>query len=367
MTFPADISQRRPSSQWEPLPINRLPGIVLWVWFRPAALPSGGMISLPPELVSSSQAGFSISLADILSATGIFPQQFQAVALYGGIWQPAAVVAAFVNHPLPPVPAGGRAEIVISFFESALMPVPVPMPIVPVPQEYVGTASEPGTPQVTVSVEDDPDDCLNAASVDWSDELAQDQELEDVGELLTDDTMFNRIEALWKSATQLERQMTGLRQKLSAMQTALGKMDRELAPDERLASDREDRDEWNDTRRWLRDLQSKCHREVKAFDIGMTSSAGGRHYLENIFSTIVEPRVKSSKLSQYRTEFEKHRKDMVSLQRGMVAALTTSAQNGTQRAQRVLGKIARKIREMRARNREAIGGTNMDRSVRRKR
>lgn len=364
MTFPADISQRRPSSQWEPLTINWLPGIVLWAWFRPAAIPSGVMISLPQELVLSSQAGLSISLADILSAAGIFPQQFQAVALYGGIWQPAAIVAAFVNHPLPPVPPGGRAEILISFFEPVLMPVPIS--IIPVSQEYLGTASEPSTIQ-DPAIEDDLDECLNSASVDWSNELTEDLEFEDAGELLTDDTMFNRIEALWKSATQLERQMTGLRQKLSAMQTALGKMDRELAPDERLASDREDRDEWNDTRRWLRDLQSKCHREVKAFDIGMTSSAGGRHYLEKIFTTIIEPRLKSSKLAQYRTEFEKHRKDMVSLQRGMVAALTTSAQNGTQRAQRVLGKIARKIREMRARNREAIGGTNMDRSVRRKR
>lgn len=365
MSIPCDVSQRLPSSQWEPLSIDRLPGLVLWAWFRPAALPSGVMISIPPELVAGSPVGFPISLADILSAAGVFPQQFQAVALFGGIWQPAAVVAAFVSHPLPPVPPGGCAEILISFFEPVLMPVPIP--IVPMPQEYSGMPSTADNPHVTASVEDDLDDCLNSASVDWSDELAEDPELEDVGELLTDDTMFNRIEALWKSATQLERQMTGLRQKLSAMQTALGKMDRELTPDERLASDREDRDDWNDTRRWLRDLQSKCHREVKAFDIGMTSGAGGRHYLENIFTSIVEPRVKSSKLSQYRTEFEKHRKDMVSLQRGMVAALTTSTQNGTQRAQRVLGKIARKIRELRARNREAIGGTNMDRSVRRKR
>ena len=365
MPIPCDISQRQPSSQWEPLAIDRLPGLVLWAWFRPAALPSGIMISIPPELIQNSPTGFPISLADILSAAGVYPQQFQAVALFGGIWQPAAVVAAFVNHPLPPVPPGGRAEILISFFEPVLMPMP--MAIMPMPQEYNRIASEPGSLQATASAEDDLDECLNSASVDWNEELAEDLEFEDAGELLTDDTMFNRIEALWKSATQLERQMTGLRQKLSAMQTALGKMDRELAPDERLASDREDRDEWNDTRRWIRDLQSKCHREVKAFDIGMTSSAGGRHYLENIFTTIIEPRIKSSKLAQYRTEFEKHRKDMVSLQRGMVAALTTSAQNGTQRAQRVLGKIARKIRELRARNREAIGGTNMDRSVRRKR
>ena len=363
MSIPCDISQRLPSCQWEPLSINRLPGLVLWAWFRPAALPSGVIISIPPELVAGSPVGFPISLADILSAAGVFPQQFQAVALFGGIWQPAAVVAAFVTHPLPPVPPGGRAEILISFFEPVLMPIP----LVPMPQDHGGITSEPGTPHGTPSSADDLDECLNAATVDWSDELADDLEFEDGGELLTDDTMFNRIEALWKSATQLERQMTGLRQKLSAMQTTLGKMDRELTPDERLASDREDRDEWNDTRRWLRDLQSKCHREVKAFDIGMTSGAGGRHHLENIFSTIIEPRVKSSKLSQYRTEFEKHRKDMVSLQRGMVAIMATSAQNGTQRAQRVLGKIARKIRELRARNREPIGGTNMDRSVRRKR
>lgn len=178
--------------------------------------------------------------------------------------------------------------------------------------------------------------------------------------------MQQRIEAAWKSAIQIERQLTGLRQKLSSMQTALGKLDRELTPDERLASDREDRDEWADVRRWLRDLQGKCHREIKAFDIGMTSSAGVKNTLEQRFLETTEGRVRVTDLPTLRKEFEKYRKDLMCLQRAMTAALQSSVQNGTQRAQRVIGKIGVKIREMRARNREPIAGTNMDRTCRRK-
>lgn len=364
MSFPVALSHRPPSIQWEPLPIVRLPGLILWAWYRPTAIPSGIMVAIPPDLVSVYPAGFPMTLADILNAAGVPPHQFQAVSLFGGIWQPASNFAAYINHPLPPVPAGGRAEVLISVFEQAMMPS---MPMAAMPQTGIAMYGAQGAPQMENSVVDQNDDSSELAHGSWSDELADDSDFEDNGEPLTDDMMFIRIEAAWKSATQMERQMQGLRQKLSSIQTALGKMDRELTPDERLASDREDRDEWNDARRWLRDLQSKCHKEVKAFDIGMTSGAGGRHHLDEVFTTVIEPRVANSKLAQYRNEFEKYRKDMVSLQRAMVTALAAASQNGTQRAQRVLGKIAGKIREMRVRNREPIGGTNMDRSVRRKR
>ena len=331
----------------------RLPGIVLWAWYRPAHLPSGVVVSIPPEVLNAFPAGFPISLGDVLAAAGVLPQQFQAVSMFGSEWHSAALFASVVNHPIPGVPTGCPPEIAMAVAEQQLM-----MPVMPMyhpgsnasmdMNAFAGHSAFPGLQSEDYGQYDD------------------DDEFEDDETALTDDMMYHRIEASWKSARQIERQMTGLRQKLSTMQAALGKLDRELLPEERLASDREDRDEWSDVRRWMRELQTKCHREIKSFDIGMTSGAGGRRRLEEIYLTLIEPHVASGQLATYRAEFDQFRKDMVSLQRAMVTALQAASQNGTQRASRILSKIAGKIREMRVRNREPIGGTNIDRSVRRK-
>lgn len=360
MLFPVLFSQRPPSCQWEPLPMARLPGIVLWAWYRPAHLPTGVVVSIPAELLAAFPAGFPFTLGDVLAAASVPPQQFQAVSLFGYEWQPAMAVTLIVHHPIPAIPEGCRPEIAITVDEQQII-LPV-MPMMPVAALHhsglnmhaamnavAGYGYLPSTP-----TEDD------------GQFVEDDTEFADSTTPLTEDMMYARIEAAWKSARQIERQMTGLRQKLASIEAALGKLDRELAPEERLASDREDRDEWSDVRRWLRELQTRCHREIKAFDIGMTSGAGGRRRLEEVFQTLIEPRMAAGQLDTYRSEFDQFRKDMVSLQRAMGAALQAASQNGTQRAQRTLGKIAAKIREMRVRNREPLGATNIDRTVRKK-
>ena len=344
----------------------RLQGVVLWAWYRPAHLPSGVVVSMPAELLTAFPGGFPMTLGDVLTATGVPPQQFQAVSLFGCEWQSASVFAPFVNHPLPVIPEGGRAEIVIAVAEQQVM-----MPMMPfVSMPHSGTTMF-GTDTIPMLADANAFAGQQAVhpdllSEDVNQSFADDSDFEDNSAPLTEDMMYLRIEAAWKGARQIERQTTGLRQKLGSMQAVLGKLDRDLSPDERLASDREDRDDWADVRRWLRDLQAKCHREIKAFDIGMTSGAGGRRHLEEVFLTRIEPRAAAGQLEGYRAEFEQFRKDMVSLQRAMSTALQAASLNGTQRAQRTLGKIAGKIREMRARNREPLGGTNIDRTVRKK-
>lgn len=362
MLFPLMFFQHPPSSQWEPLPLPRMPGIVLWAWYRPAHLSSGVVVTIPADVLNAFPAGFPMTLGDVLTAVGVPPQNFQAVSMYGSEWQAAAVFSPFVNHPLPPILMGGRAEIGIAVIEQ-----PVMMPMQPVAFVPASAFAMPGAASIAMLHDGvEQEDHLHGMTNDFNAVLDDDSGFEDDGAPLSDDMMFIRIESAWKFSVQIERQMTGLRQRLSSIQSALGKLDRDLSPDERLASDREDRDEWSDTRRWVRDLQSKCHREIKAFDIGMTSGAGNRRHLEETYLTVIEPRSPSANLETYRAEFEKYRKDMVSLQRAMITALQAASQNGTQRAQRCLGKIAVKIRELRARNREPLGATNMDRSVRRK-
>jgi hypothetical protein len=332
------FSDRPASSQWEPVPIPRIPGMAVWGWFRPERLSSGILISLPADLVAACPTGFPFTLADLLMATGIALDQPYAVSLFGADWQPAALMGHYLSHPIPPVLPGCRAEIAIQLVESSVAGQAAQVP----PAAY-GLSGELGG------------DFSSAAEFWFPEDV-----LADTG------TMYHRIEASWKASMQMERQMAGLRQKLASTLASLGKLDRDLRPEERLAADREDRDAWQDVRRWLRELSTKCHREIKAFDIGMTSGAGRRNGMEETYQQVIQPRAACVSLDEHHREFEMYRKDMLNLQRAMSSALQAAAQNGTSRAQRVLGIINRKIRERRLKMREPIAGVNMDRSCRRK-
>ncbi|MEZ6123904.1 MAG: hypothetical protein R3C49_12095 [Planctomycetaceae bacterium] len=341
--------QRLPSTQWEPLAIPRVPGLSLWAWFRPGQLPNGFTVSIPAELVGTYVSGFPFSLADLLTACGVGAGELLSLSLFGQDWQPAQMVLPFLNHALPPVPAGRSPEIRIAAMAVAPgMAAPMNVPMMAAGVSASGSALE------------------FAPGMEESSHIEEFGE-EDDGAAISEKAVYDRMESSWKASLQMERQMTGLRAKLSSMLNTLGKLDRELSPDERLAAERDDRDAWTDARRWLRDLAAKCHREIKAFDIGMTSGAGRRNNIEHIYQTYVEPRASCSDLESHRRDFETYRKDMVNLQRAMNGALQTATQNGTQRAQRVLGVIGRKIRERRAKMREAIGGANMDKTCRKKR
>lgn len=280
-------------------------------------------MSIPPEVQMAWPGGFPFTLAEVMVAAGVDPGSIQSVSFFGSPWQPIADSGVVMNYAVPPMIPGAGAEIAIQ----------------------VSAAEVPSGVSVTAG----------AADASLADGNPDDHKM-----------MYDRIENAWRTSLQMERQMASLRKKLSSIMNSLSKMDRELHPDERLAADREDRDAWQDARRWLRDMSAKCHREIKSFDIGMTSAAGKRNSMQQTYDQIIKPRAPSNDLMKISREFEVYKKDMVNLQRNMQTALQSALQNGTQRASRVLGVISRKIRERRAKMREAIGGTNLDKSVRRK-
>ncbi len=315
MNVPVDFSQRPASAQWEPLPILRVSGLCLWVWYRPANVPQGLTVSIPANVCATYSAGFPFTMGDLLLAAGITMNQWHAVSVFGGSWQLANTFAPFLNLPVPAIVPGSPPEISI-----AVAQFPIETPVFP-----------PGFSDVAGDTSDAADLELSIADDDGSTA-----------------SMYRRIEASWKATIQMERQMTGLRAKLASMIGTLGKLDRELSPEERLASDREDRDAWQDARRWLRDLTTKCHRELKSFDIGITSGAGKRNWMEQIYQTVIEPRTPTDELETFSREFETYRKTMVTLQIAMNTALQGAGMNGTQRAQRVLSGISRKARAKRS-------------------
>lgn len=324
--------QRPVSQQWEPLPVARVPGLILWAWFRPQHLLSGMTIGIPPAVVSASVTGFGFSVNDLLLSAGVMLQQFQAVSLFGGQWQAVGAFGPFLHHAVPAVPPGVAPQIALSFFEPMMAPAV--------------TAAHPPFAVAAVDVLDD--------DLDQSPPTSNAQ-------------LYDRIESSWKAAIQMERQMTGTRKKLSGLLSALNKLDRDLTPEERLSADREDKDSWEDARRWARDLAAKCHREIKQFDIGMTSGAGRRNLMAQVYEQVIEPRKPCSELDTHHRNFQTYRKDMTSLQRAMTSAVQAASSNGTQRSQRVLSSIQKKIQDRRRRMREPVGGTSMARSCRRKR
>ncbi len=330
------FSHRPPSAHWEPLPILPVPGLMLWVWYRPQHLPLGLMVSVPPEVLAAYPAGFPFTLSQIFLAAGVEPTTVHFVSCFGSEWQAADVFGPLLNHTMSPVVWGAQPEIAIQ-----------------VRQQTV--------PDVSAMGQREP----NPVTGIHTDTSAEEQPAPDDADPGSQKLMYDRIDKAWRSSIQMERQMTGLRQKLASVMAALDKLDRDLNSNERLAAEREDRDAWQDARRWMRDLCAKCHREIKSFDIGMTSAAGRRNSMEQLYRQWIEPRARCTDLPSVRREFEVYRRDMLNLQKSMQAVLMAARQNGTERAHRVLSEINRKIRERRARMREAIGGVNLDKSVRR--
>lgn len=311
-----DFQTRPPSAQWEPLPLVRIPQVVLWVWYRPQSLPNGLTIQIPAEVSAAHPQGLPFTLADLLQSAGISLQFWQAVSIYGAAWQNAQAMHPYLQHAVPQPTAGGANEIQVLAMSASM------------PMNHMQPALQ------------------NPAMVQPTTEAFIDNDADD-GAALSNSQIYDRMKASWNASIQMERQMTGLRQKLSGLLNNLNKLDRELSPQERLASDREDRDAWEDVRRWVRDLSGKCHREIKQFDIGMTSAAGRKNQMEQIYTQYVEKRVPCPGLETHRREFETYRKDMMTLQRAMTTAIQGASQNGTQRAQRVLNVINRKVRERR--------------------
>ncbi|MEO2034236.1 MAG: hypothetical protein ABGZ35_19340 [Planctomycetaceae bacterium] len=330
------FAHRPPSVQWEPLPIVRFPGLTLWTWYRPQRLPLGLIVSIPPDVQAAFPAGFPFTLLDLFLAAGVEPSMVHSAAIYSTEWQTAAVFGPWLNHTMPPAGAGANPEIAVQVHQHV-----VPAETIPVPHTMAPAGTYPNPPLIQ-------------------------QVAPDAAEPVANRMMYERIDNSWRSSIQMERQMTGLRQKLASVMAALGKFDRDLNPDERLAADREDRDAWQEPRRWMRDLSARCHREVKTFDIGMTSAAGKRNAIEQLHAKVIEPQAPGHDLMGIRREFETYRKEMANLQKSMQTTLQAANQNGTQRAHRVLSTISRKIRERRARMREPIGGMNLDKSVRSK-
>lgn len=300
----AAFAFRPPSQSWEQIRFADGPLRFLWVWFKPVAVPQGLIVRIPDE---ASQAQ-SLTLRAILHLTGVDPTWVAMWQVYGMAYPGMNGANPLLDQPIPALVAGADPNLVVY--------VAAPQPSYMTPM--MPFAAPPMMP---------------SASVSTSANTSQTAEL------------LERLDTEWNAAMDVEKDLDRLRKMLVDMASRLKSLNRDLNPDERLYSSREDKQDWQDARRFLRDSDNRLRACVKEFDIGDPSSAGHKRHFEQIHAQFVIPRVPFDGMEQALNGFEFYRKLLTTLQGKMNSTFLGAQSNGERRAQMVLARIANKVRE----------------------
>lgn len=290
------FSDRPPSTTWETVGFSDAPGCHFWVWLKPPLAPQGLALRLPDEVFRTHPQPQGITLRRLLQTTAI-DAPVAMWSLYGASYHGMQGLNPALDYPIPPPPPGVDPTIVVMLETAA----PPPAPLV-----------EPGA--------------RPAAG----------------------DAAYNRIEADWNSCLLLEKQLTTARKKLAAMLVRVNGLNRDLTPDEWQHADNRDNADWQDARRWLRDVAARLSRYMKDCDVGFTSAAGQRNLFETTYQQSIVPRRPVAGLEQLQRDFEAYRKTLQTLLNNMQSAQASAERDGEQRAQSLLNRIAVRARAARA-------------------
>ncbi len=296
---------RPPSAAWEPLALSEAPGWPVWAWFMPADMPDGLWIQIPPETLQA--CGSFLSLRRLVHAAGIAIEQVATWTLQGVAYDAWQGANPLVDHPVPSVSPVGETLIV------RLRPMPFAAPAMPAAPHPLIAA--PSVPHATGT--------SGAASA------------------------YEAIDADWLAILQIEAQLGLARKQLNTLQSKLQSLNRDLSPEERVVADNQDKRDWQDARRFLRDALGHVSRCMRDHDIGGTSTAGNRNRFEQLYEEVVVPRRPIEGLPALQKEFEQHRKAAQTLLTTMQATHSSASRDGEQKAQQVLQRIAGKVRNAR--------------------
>ena len=317
------FAARVPSPSWERVAVPDGPQCYVWVWYKPANVPHGLILRIPEEMYAT--AGPLVArwtIRKLLTAAGVDPRWVPMWQLYGVAYDGMNGMSPYLDAAIPPPLPGLDPSIVVYVNAPHVVPVP------------------PGVaPQVTVSGE------TPRPPADGP-----------LGESAAE--LFERMESDWRFSLEIEKELVRLRKQLLDMMAKLKTLNRDLTPPERLYANNQDKKEWQDARRWLRDSSTRLWKCVKDHDIGDTSSAGQRKWFEQTYEQFVAPRAQWDGLLQAQRDFETYRKLLQTLQTNMNNAHAMAAIDGERRAQQVLARITAKVRE--ANNRKNFLGLMLD-------
>jgi hypothetical protein len=294
--------QRPPSSTWEPVAFPDEPPTFFWAWFKPPAAPHGLAVRIPVETFRNPARRLPLTMRRVLTAAGVDPGGVALWSLYGAVYDAYQGASPALDFAIPEPGMAGDPSIHI--FLSALPPAAIAVPV-PAPAAALRGGS--------------------------------------------DFEALVRMDADWNSSLQLEQQLAGAAKQLSATLQRINTLNRDLSFEEGRVADQLDKHEWQEARRWLRDVAARVARFLKDHHIGLTSAAGKRGSFEAIYQQYVVPRVPFDGLVQAEREFEQYRKTMQTLLNNMGAAQASANQDGERRAQIVLTRIGAKVRTLRPR------------------
>lgn len=299
LLFTMHFAERPPSTAWEQVPFLDSPHSFFWVWFKPSGAPTGLCFQIPDETFGDSRRRQPLTLRVLLQTVGVDPRSVAGWSLYG-----------------VPNDAQGGANPAL---------------------DYVIREPGPAVDQ-TIGV------YLNFAPIDTASLSA--------GSPATSSSapaeIFSRMEAAWNASLQLETQLAGVAKQLNAMVARINSLNRDLSSEEFRYADQQDKREWQDARRFLREIVTRLGRAIKDHSIGVTSTAGKRNGYEAIYKQHVVPRRSFEGLVQAEREFETYRKTLQTLLNNMVAVHGNAAQDGDRRAQMILTRIAGRVRAARS-------------------
>ncbi len=295
-----DFAGRPPSTSWERVPIADSPENHIWVWFKPAHAPQGLIVRVPDETFRNYPRREQLTMRKLLQAAGVEPRCVSMWYLYGVPSEGQNGTALFLDQAIPQPATEAESDIVICITAQNV------------------EVTQPATAPAAAAEEEDRSQ------------------------------VFARIDADWKAILQMEKQATGLRKQLSGMLNRLDSLNRDLSPEEGSHATRQDKKDWRDARRWLRDAATQLSRYIKEHDVGETSAAGRRKWFEQTYRQFVVPRRQFDGMLQAQREYENYRKMVQVFLKNMNTAYSNAARDGERRARQVLNKIAARVRAARS-------------------
>ena len=155
--------------------------------------------------------------------------------------------------------------------------------------------------------------------------------------------IYEVIAAHWNACQNLETRLDSLRKQLTDLMSRLKTLNRDLSFDEKTYANRQDRDDWEDARRWLRGAVTQLSRCLKACDVGDTKFAGKKEWLQQLYDEYIVTRQPLSDIQSIERDFEYHRRQLLTLESQITGTIASAGQDGERRAQQVLSQLATKV------------------------
>lgn len=323
-----EFAARPPSQGWESIALPGSSQCRAWAWFKPPQAPHGLILRIPEETYRQSPRPEGLTLRALLQAAGVDPAGVVMWQLYGYGYDAQGGTSPLLDQAVPPPPPGVDPNIFVSLHPAAAGAAfarPNSAAGVPPAGTSVAAPAPMGLPIAAPALDPGQVDAP-AAEVSAAE-------------------LFDRIETDWQATLQLEKDLIRLRKQLVDLSNRLKTLNRDLTAQERVHSNTQDKKDWQDARRWLRDASTMLSVSVREHDIGDTSAAGQRHWFEQLYQQYVLPRQPFDGLLQAQRDFETYRKSVQKLHNSMNSVYANASLNGERRAQQVLNRIQAKVRE----------------------